>query len=257
MVIFCVVARWGYLYIDNNLQKKEISMPINTPFQGVHEQFNARFAEYDGWSMPADFGDVEGELKSLADNCVAYDLSSFGRISVSGTAAGEVIDELLTDKTGDLEDEKWVWGLINGENTVRVSLTDGKYTIFCSPGKRDSLLEMVNKIAREGTIIDDITEKTGILGIYGLKAEDIVEKILPFDISDIGEGGIRNISFFMMNITVIRGSWAGTKGFEIMCPKGACGMAAAAVGKYRDRENIAAGGMESLNIAMGNAKKPF
>ena len=61
----------------------------------------------------------------------------------------------------------------------------------------------------------------------------------------------------MMSITVIRGSWLGTEGFEIMCPKSACSMAAMAVGKYRDRENIIAGGMESLNNAISNAKLPF
>lgn len=237
-------------------------MPINTPFQGVHEQFNARFSEYDGWWMPADFGDKDSELKALAEHCVAFDLSSFGRIAISGSGADEVIEKLLSGNTSGLEEDKCVRAIVKGSDdelidTVRISKCEGKYIIFTSPAQRLCILEMANKVAEEGTIIDDMTEKTGMLGFYGPDSVELVEKILPFDISDLDEGGIKSISFFMMTITVIRGSWTSAKGFEIMCPKGACGMAAAAVGKYRDRENIAAGGMESLNTAISNAKEPF
>ena len=237
-------------------------MPIATPFQTVHEQFGASFAEYDGWYMPSDFGDSAAELKAASEHCVAFDLSSFGRIDISGPGCVELIESVLTAKTGNLEDGKWVWAIITGSDgqlidTVRIGQTDDKYTIFTSPGARYAVADIVKNAAGEETLIDDITEKTGMLGLYGPDSARIVEKILPFDISEITAGRIKNISFFMMSITVIRGSWLGTEGFEIMCPKSACSMAAMAVGKYRDRENIIAGGMESLNNAISNAKLPF
>jgi len=237
-------------------------MALTTPFQAVHEQFNASFAEYDGWQMPSDFGDSNAELKALSAHCVAFDLSSFGRVTISGASCDKLIEKVLADKIGDLEDGKWVWAIVTGSDdqlidTVRVARTDGKYTIFTSPGARFAVVDIVKNNAGEGTVIDDITEKTGMLGLYGPDSAGIVEKILPFDISEITAGRIRNISFFMMSIAVIRGSWAQTEGFEVMCPKGAASMAAMAVGKYRDHENIVAGGMECLNKAIYNANRPF
>jgi aminomethyltransferase len=237
-------------------------MAITTPFQAVHEQLKANFAEYDGWDMPSDFGDSAAELKAVSEHCVAFDLSSFGRINISGTGCDELIEKVLADKTGDLEDGKWVWAIVtdsDGElvDTVRAAKTDDKYTIFTSPAARYAVADIVKNNAGEDVLVDDITEKTGMLGLYGPDSAGIVEKILPFDISEITAGRIDNVSFFMMTITIIRGSWASTEGFEVMCPKGACSMAAMAVGKYRDRENIVAGGMESLNTAISNAKRPF
>lgn len=237
-------------------------MSIVTPFKAVHEQFGANFAEYDGWEMPADFGDSAAELKAASEHCVAFDLSSFGRINVSGVGCDEVIEKALAGKIGSLESGEWAWAIITGSDgelvdTVRVAKTDDKYTIFTSPDARYTVVDIVKNIASEGALIDDITEKTGMLGLYGPDSARIVEKILPFDISEITTGRIKSFSFFMMSITVIRGSWAGGEGFEVLCPKGVASMAAMAVGKYRDRENIVAGGMESFNAAISNAKLPF
>jgi glycine cleavage system aminomethyltransferase T len=212
--------------------------------------------------MPADFGDSAAELKAASEHCVAFDLSSFGRINISGAGCDEVVEKALAGKIGNIGNGKWVWAIVTGSDgelvdTVRVAKTDDKYTIFTSPAARHAVADIVKSNAGEGILVEDITEKTGMLGLYGPDSAGIVEKILPFDISEITAGRIKSISLFMMSITVIRGSWTGCEGFEVLCPKGAASMAAMVVGKYRDRENIVAGGMESLNAAISNAKLPF
>ena len=238
-------------------------MPITTPFKSVHEQFGATFAEYDGWEMPVDFGNIDAETKALAENCIAYDLSSFGRIVISGGSAAKLMDKVLTSKLSKVFDGQWVWAIICDKNseiidTVKVAKDDGKFTVFCSPGKRNDVFSaFFNQNSESDNKVEDITENTGLLALYGPESFEIIRKVLPFDISGMEIGSIRSFSFFMMNITVVRGGWTGTEGIEIICPKSACGMAAAAVGRYRDRENIVAGGMESLKTAISGAKMPF
>ena len=238
-------------------------MSITTPFKSVHEQFGATFAEYDGWEMPVDFGNVGAETKALGEHCIAYDLSNFGRIVVSGRSAAELMDKVLTSKLSNTIEGSWVWAIICDENggiidTVKVAKDDGKFTVFCSPGKRNDVFTAISALNSENdNKVEDITENTGMLALYGPESFEIIRKVLPFDVSDMEIGSIRSFSFFMMNITVVRGGWTGVEGIEIMCPKSACGMAAAAVGRYRDRENIVAGGMESLKTAISDAKLPF
>ena len=36
-----------------------------SPFQVVHEKMGARFAEYDGWRLPKDYGDTAAERQAL------------------------------------------------------------------------------------------------------------------------------------------------------------------------------------------------
>jgi len=54
----------------------------------------------------------------------------------------------------------------------------------------------------------------------------------------------------MIPLTMIRGSWLGGDGVELICPVSAAGLAAGAISKYRDKANITPSGMECLADAM-------
>ena len=58
-----------------------------SPFEAVHRQLDARFGEYAGWSLPADYGDPQTEARAIAEHCALVDLSSFGRLYLQGRHA--------------------------------------------------------------------------------------------------------------------------------------------------------------------------
>lgn len=66
-----------------------------SPFETVHKQLGARFGEFDGWTLPADFGDVQVETEALRSHCAVVDLSSFGRLSIKGSGAAAFASGLL------------------------------------------------------------------------------------------------------------------------------------------------------------------
>jgi aminomethyltransferase len=68
---------------------------------------------------------------------------------------------------------------------------------------------------------------------------------------------IKNLSIFMMTITVLRGSWLGVDGIEIFGGATACKLAAGAIEKYHKREHITPAGMECLEIAATEASLPL
>jgi aminomethyltransferase len=68
---------------------------------------------------------------------------------------------------------------------------------------------------------------------------------------------VKNLSIFMMTITVLRGSWLGVDGIEIFGGATACKLAAGAIEKYHKREHITPAGMECLEIAATEASLPL
>ena len=229
-------------------------MPIATPFKAVHAQLGAKFAEYAGWEMPADFGNIEKELTAAKEHCAAYDLSCFGRITLAGKGK-QLLDEVIIEKTAEVFEETWVWAKIGENNTavdiVRIGKYNDKYIILTSPEKRKEVFDMLSRLNAESKFaLNDVTENTAMLGLYGPSAFEIFKKIPMLDVSGMEIGGVQSFDLFMMSLTIIRGSWAGGDGIEIICPIGASNLAASAIGKYRDKEDIAAGGMESLKQAM-------
>lgn len=232
-----------------------------SPFDKVHRFFGANFAEYDGWELPKDYGDPAGEKSALDGGCVAFDLSSFGKIRIKGPGAEALVDMMLVKGQRPSKGE-WQWvSVASGEGgppeVIRIGRTDGSFILFTKPAGWQMVFSLAEEYAgREGAEnvkVSDMTAKTGMLGFYGPQALSSIAQLLPFDVSELGEGGISTMSFFMMKIMLIRGSWVGGDGIEVLCPHVACGLAAGAFKKYHTRANIIPGGMECLMAAMAEA----
>jgi glycine cleavage system aminomethyltransferase T len=109
-----------------------------SPFDAVHRQLDARFGEYAGWSLPADFGDPEAEAQAMAEHCAVVDLSSFGRTYLQGNPAKEVLNGVFTQKTGNFAGDSWVWakGTFEGESVLcRVIRLNGTFIVLTPPEK--------------------------------------------------------------------------------------------------------------------------
>ncbi len=233
----------------------------SSPFESVHEGMGAVFGEYDGWKVPASYGDVAAENKALQEYCTVFDLCAFGRIIVKGAGGAELINKLFASDTANLVDGKWLWAIacdVDGGlvDRVRICRVGEVFTIITTPGKRSDILSLAKECSVGGAEIEDITEKTGMMGLYGPKAYEAVKNILPVDISDLESGDIVKKSFFMIPLTAIRGSWVGGDGVELICPVSAAGLAAGAIAKYREKANITPSGMECLADGMVLASMP-
>ena len=236
-------------------------MAKSSPFEVIHERLGATFSEYDGWRLVKDYGDEAEEGRALMEASAAFDLSSFGRITVSGVKSWEQLDHILAGKSEAPKENGWIWGVAGAEGeggyVVRAARTNDGYMLLTRPSERDAVYGLVSSQAGNGfdeVKMTDITEQTGMLGIYGPGAFESVRKILPLDMSGLEAGDVMKISFFMISVTILRGSWVGLDGVELICPASVGPMAAGAVAKYHKRANITPAGMECLENALRSGR---
>ena len=230
-------------------------MAKSSPLEGVHKALGANFAEYDGWWLPSDYGDGPAEAEALAEGCAAFDLSSFGKITIKGAGSEALMNKLLAGGSEKCCEGKWVWaGLREGGDMLRVARLGAGFTVFTLPAQAEIVLRLAQGSAEETNLGDvkiaDITDKSAMLGVYGPQAARIADSILPFDIAGIDTGGIEKIMLFMITATIIRGSWTGADGIELLGPASVAKMAAGVVAKYRERANITPAGMDCLQRAI-------
>lgn len=227
---------------------REFVMSLSSPFENVHERMGAVFAEYDGWRLPKDFGDPAGEEAALANGAAAFDLTSFGRIAVKGEGSGYIVQSLAGADPELPADDHWSWVADGEETPLRVCSLRGSYLLLTPPWRRTQIMEKVQAlVARSpGASVTDMTEKTAMLALYGPNAFAALARILPFDLTGLDPGTLRQMSFLMISITLLRGAWTQTDGLELICPAAAAPMAAAAIAKYQQRENIVPAGMDCL-----------
>lgn len=235
-------------------------MPKTSPFEGVHRQLGAKFEEYDGWLLPSDFGDNAAELKAIEEHCAVVDLSSFGRIMLKGSGLKEALEGCFTDRKGSFFEDRWTWGNIatdSGQTLCRVARLNGDFMLLTPPATDAAVQSAVEKRLSGSGTVTNITEKTAMLGLYGPSAFESMRGVLPFSIDELDPGDVSRMSFFMLSFTILRGSWLGGEGLELICPASAGPLAAGAVAKYRHKHNITPAGMTCLRSAMERMQKPF
>lgn len=231
-----------------------------SPFHVIHQKMDANFGSFDGWSLPADFGDIDAESKALSESCAAIDLCSFGRIQINGQSSSETINKVFSTEKSSVPLDCWVWAKpTNQENDAlcRIFRSNGSYTLLTQPHQVEPIFERVAAEACDNVTVTNVTEKTAMLGLYGPKSFDSIQGLLPFDIGHLDIGEVEKVSFMMMSFTILRGSWLNSEGLELICPAAAGPLAAGAIAKYRHKHNITPTGMKSLKSMMSDTKEPL
>lgn len=225
-----------------------------SPFQSVHEKLGARFGPFHGWLLPEHYGDPETERRALSEGSAAFDLSSFGRLSLAGDPDGQSLADLVN---GAALPDVGRWASVTLDDpagralSVRIARLPKALLILTRPTDRHAVHHLIAGRARHaGGRLTDVTEKTGMLAVYGPRAYESVTTILPFDPGPIEPGAVLEISQMMISVTVLRGSWLDLDGIELICPAGLAPLAAGAIAKYHERQGIVPAGMHCLGQAM-------
>ncbi len=226
-----------------------------SPFEDLFKQLGANFADYDGWRLPADFGHPQKEHDALAKHCAAFDLCAFGRISVKGDDAAEVITAAGFDITQINTRQQWMWAKTDTDCPIRIACLGDDFIILTMPSKHQDIIAKLDQIKIKNSYnvqIVDLSAKMVMLGLYGPQAVDAMQGVLPFEIDDLEEFGTMPVSVFLMNFIVIRGSWTKGDGLELLCPAGTAGIISSAIVKYHKKYHISPAGMNCLLHAIKN-----
>jgi aminomethyltransferase len=228
-------------------------MSKSSPFEPIHLQLGAKMEDYYGWRLPARYESVDTEQQALEQHCAAFDLCGFGRVSIKGPDAGKVLQVMGLADIPPQASLQWNWARYD-QRPCRVAAMRNEYLLLLTPG--DEFAGKVRETAAREKLdvqIADLSEKTAFLGLYGPNAFDSMSKLLPFEIDELTPGTAMPVSFFMMNLTLLRGSWLGTDGLELICPVSAAGLVGASIVKYRQKYSITPAGMDCLLAAMGKS----
>lgn len=237
-----------------------------SPFHQIHVSLGANFKTYHNWSLPADYGDENIECEKLYNGCCAFDLSSFGRINISGVDAEKLIDYVVAGFVLPVEPGMVKSSIICSEkghivDFVRLIAKNKGFTVITTPPKREMVykifVEAVKSLSLGNVEVDDDTQTTAMIGLYGAEAFELANKMLPLNLNDMVKGSSREFNVFMITANVLRSSAAGVDGIEIITNSKAAMMAGMAIEKYEKQGLIQAGGMDCLNRAMLESSLPI
>jgi len=220
----------------------ETKILLKSPFHSVHQQLGATMSERDGSSVPESYGDGLLEYAAVREGgCGLIDLSSRGRILVSGTEAVQFLNGLVTNDMKTLAENSWmpaafpnVQGrLIASVRVVRLNdeVTDKNvcptFLIDTEAATRERVLKTIERFTLAGDfLVTDVTSDAAMLSVQGRKAVDVVHSVFG-PAAELPPLGAKRIAWPAGNessdaasenssVTVIRASHTGEDGFDFI-----------------------------------------
>lgn len=202
----------------------------------AHEELGASLTERDGWSIPASYGDVMQEYAAVREaGAGLIDLSSRGRLLVTGSEAVPFLNGLITNDMKTLEVGSWmpaafpnVQGrLIASVRVIRLrdEGTEKKvcptFLIDTEAATHEKVVKTIERFTLAGDFhVTDRTGETVMLSVQGKKAISVVGSVLGAAAEGLAPQAVLQISWqqadSMVDVTVIHASNTGEDGFNLI-----------------------------------------
>jgi len=162
------------------------------------------------------------EYSAVRDGAAGLiDLSSRGRILVSGSEAVMFLNGLITNDMKSLAVNAWMpaaFANVQGRLLAAVRIihrADG-FLIDTESETRDDVIKLVERFTFAGDFkVTDLSTEMALLSVQGAKAADFVRSVLGEDAANIERRGVVNTQFESAAVTVIRDTHTAEDGFDL------------------------------------------
>ncbi len=184
----------------------------------THTRLGATMIEHDGWSVPESYGDVAQEYAAVREGSSGVsDLSTRGRLLVSGTEAVQFLNGLITNDMKTLAEHRWMPAAfpnvqgrliasvrvmrLKDEATKRTSGTRGTgknacptFLIDTEAATHQQVLKTIERFTLAGDFrVRDVTGETAMLSVQGSKSAALVQTVFGAAAGMLAQDGVTQI----------------------------------------------------------------
>ncbi|HST53006.1 MAG TPA: glycine cleavage T C-terminal barrel domain-containing protein [Pyrinomonadaceae bacterium] len=206
------------------VESREIgaAAPRHSTLEAAHVRAGAQVREQDGSVVPAHFGDAREEYEAVRGGGAGlFDLSSRGRVEVSGGEAVQFLNGMLTNDVARLEDGAWMHAAFPNPQgrlvaATRVFRRGDAFLFDTEAATYETLLKNLGRFTLAGDFrVRDITDETALLSVQGAGASDLIEKVLGEPASTTARGRIYSFKSQSGEVTLARATHTAEDGFDL------------------------------------------
>jgi aminomethyltransferase len=189
-------------------------------------EYGERIPERGDWEGKY-YSPIEGaEALNVRENVGLHDMTSFNKMEVIGSDAGEFVQHLCTNDM-DLDVGQVRYTLMCNEAggvraDITVTRTDEDRYLLLTTGREvgNNHVAWVREHAPDGVVVNDVTSSLAAMVCTGPDARKTLSKIADTDLSDDAFPYFTSQEFFVKNVpvTALRVSYAGELGWELYTP---------------------------------------
>lgn len=220
-----------------------------TPLYQVHVAAGARMVEFGGWQMPVQYEGIIKEHQAVRAAAGLFDVSHMGEIEISGPAAREFIQKIITNDLVRLEPGKAIYSPMCNpqggtiDDLLVYQLEDQQYVLVVNASNTDKDFNWLTANRIPGVEIKNVSDLTGQLALQGPQAENILQKLTAVNLAEIKPFSFVYGTVEGINCLISRTGYTGEAGFELYFPAAQAAMLWQAIMAAGAPEGITAAGL--------------
>lgn len=207
-----------------------------TALFSAHQKLGAKLIDFGGWEMPVAYTSIIDEHLAVRKAAGIFDISHMGEITVSGTAAADFLNWVLTNDIRKLDSGEGQYTLMCNE---RAGVIDDLYAFRLS-GEVYLLVVNASRIrvdvtwlheratefpGRNDLILTDTSHNYAAVAVQGPRVAEFIETALPDAsisgirvprVTELKKNQIGGFPFHGGSVMVSRTGYTGEDGFEII-----------------------------------------
>jgi folate-binding protein YgfZ len=182
--------------------------------------------EHDGCLVPAHYGDAGAEYEAVrrGDGAGLFDLSSRGRVEVTGGEAVQFLNGMLTNDAAGLEEGAWMQAAFPNPQgrllaAARVFRTVEGFILDTEAATYERVLKSLGRFALAGDFrVRDLTGETATVSVQGARAGEIVRTALGDEAARAARGRFTIAQFQGAHVASVRATHTAEDGFDLFVP---------------------------------------
>jgi aminomethyltransferase len=207
-----------------------------TALFSAHQKLGGKLIEFGGWEMPVQYTSITDEHLAVRNAAGIFDISHMGEVTVSGSAAAEFLNRVLTNDIRKLGSGEGQYTLMCNE---RGGVIDDLY-VYCLSNEVFFLVVNASRTdadvawlksqwekfpARDGVNLTDASHNYSAVAVQGPRVKEFIDACIPGNsncalrvahVTDLKKNQIGGFPFNHGDVLVSRTGYTGEDGFEIV-----------------------------------------
>jgi aminomethyltransferase len=207
-----------------------------TALFSAHQKLGAKLIDFGGWEMPVHYTSITDEHLAVRHAAGIFDISHMGEVTVSGAAAAEFLNQLLTNDINKLPPGLGQYTLMCNErggvidDLYAYRLCGDVYFLVINASRIEADVAWIQSQAakfprRSELILTDASHNYAAIAVQGPRVKDFINDVISgasisairvARVTDLKKNEIGGFKFEHQSVLISRTGYTGEDGFEIV-----------------------------------------
>ena len=187
-----------------------------------HVALGALISPFGGFDMPIQYTNIVDEHNAVRQACGIFDVSHMGEVLITGAESEKFVNYIFTNDIAGAPDGKIFYGMMchptGGvvDDLLVYKMGAERFFLVINASNIDKDVAWIMEHAKEfDVVVEHQSDKYGEVAVQGPKTEEIVERILGLQCSDLTFYTCKEVEVNGETIIISRTGYTGEDGFEI------------------------------------------